>query len=91
MFLSHFLDTYINIVAIKMQQKVLFVNIKDEIILVVSKATICRYMKDKTGWSIKDKYLATNQALARRDRECFCKKSYGKSRYSIIHWRGGSS
>ena len=38
-----------------------------------SKATICRRMKkkDKTVCQTKEKYLATNQALSRRDWKLF--------------------
>ena len=50
-------------------------NIKDEIILEVSKVTICTHMKmkDKTVYSTKEKYLTANQALARRDRKLLSK------------------
>ena len=59
-------------------------NIKDEIILEVSKATFCRQMKkmqnclfDKKEipYKKKKKYLIPykKQALARRDREIFCR------------------
>ena len=56
-------------------RKNVFRNIKDEIILEVSKVTICTHMKmkDKTVYSTKEKYLTANQALARRDRKLLSK------------------
>ena len=49
MFSLYFLDTYINMV--KYLQRVplndLFRNVKDEIMLEISKATICRHIKNK--------------------------------------------
>ena len=71
-------------IHIKMQEN-LFRNVKDEIVLEVSKVTICRHMKRivKTLFD-KEKYLMTNQALARRDK-LFCKKSNGKTSHSTIH------
>ena len=41
--------------------------------------------KGKTISATKEKYLTTNQALARRDRKLFCKKSNGKSKHSTIN------
>ena len=56
-------------------RKNVFRNIKDEIILEVSKVTICTHMKmkDKTIYSTKEKYLTANKALARRDRKLLSK------------------
>ena len=72
-------------IRIKMQED-LFRNVKHEIVLEVSKVTICRHMKRKVKTLFdKEKYLMTNQALARRDKKLFCKKSNGKTSHSTIH------
>ena len=81
------LDVSINWLSALRHRKDLFKNIKDEMLLEVSKATICRHIKKNgsTACSTKKKYLTTNQVLAKRDRKLFCKKSNVKTRHSTIH------
>ena len=41
--------------------------------------------KGQTVCLTKEKYLVTNQVLARRDRENFCKRNKGEYKHSTIN------